>query len=157
MSKTKRRPFMNAGLLRRVAPSIVAFLAAGAAGCACCPTVVPQNLVYPKEHVVLLRAERQQNGRWKAIAFPDHLVVSGYSVNPESIVIWPYRHKSTRITFKPSKPAIPDPACNDESGECRLTLPRGLSAGTRYKYTITGKLDDGSELEPNDPDFEVDR
>ncbi len=148
---------MNVGFLRRLAPSIVVSLAAGAAGCVCCPPAVPLRLVHPKEHAVLLRAEKQPGGRWKAIAHPDHLVVSGYATNPESVVIWAYRHKATRITFKQSKPAIPDPACDDAAGECRLNLPRGLSPDTQYRYTITGKYDDGNDLEPNDPDIEVDR
>lgn len=148
---------MNVGSFRRVPFGAVVLVAVCSTSCATKEARSARPPVFPKEHAVVLHAEKQGNGRWKAIATPDHLVVSGYLANSESVVLWAFRHKSTRITFKPSKPAIPDPTCDDASGECRLTLPKGLEPGVRYRYTIAGRYDDANELDPNDPDIEIDR
>ncbi|HSB63419.1 MAG TPA: hypothetical protein VLJ18_04600 [Thermoanaerobaculia bacterium] len=155
---------MNLGFSRRAAPWAVVLLAAGAA---CSPQRPGEPCDCPvknKEHVVLLRAEEQKKEpptpekHWKAIAHPDHITIRGYNPdNPDTVVIWSYRHKSTHIKFNESTPPIPDPVCDDPVGECSLKLPKGLAHKKPYKYTITGKYDDKTDLDPNDPWIEVDR
>jgi hypothetical protein len=155
--QNEKEAVMTVGSSRRVPLYAAVFLAAGAAGSACCTT----QKIHPvpsHENVDLLRSERQPNGRQKAIAHPDSIKIRGYhSEDPNSVVIWAYRHKSTRIKFEASTPPIPDPACDDAAGECTLKLPRGLARGKQYKYTVTGKHDDTTDLDPNDPFIEVDR
>lgn len=154
---------MNVRSPRRAAPWVVLFLVAGAAGCTCThpsPTKLSQCPVQNKEHVVLLRAEKQADGNWKAIAHPDFITVRGYDPDkPDTVVIWGYHYASTRITFE--KKVIPEPTCNDKTGECKLDLPKGLTPNHKYKYTVTGTVmgEHGEKipLVPNDPWIEVDR
>lgn len=150
---------MNVGSLRRVPSWAIAFLVTGAAcSTSCASHEAPNGKSHePKEHVVLVRAEKQSNGKKKGVAYPNHLPVRGYSQTaPDSVVIWSYRFPSLRIKFKPSDPAIPDPRCDDSIGECRLPLPPGLKFRTQYPYTISGSDADGP-FEDNDPEIEVDR
>jgi len=147
---------MTVGSSRRVHPWLAAFLAAGAVCSASCASE-KAHLVREKEHAVLLRSELQSNGHRKGVAHPHYLIICGYDpANPGSVT-WVYRHKSTRIRFEPSTPAIPDPTCDDGLGECTLQLPKGLVFGTKYKYTVTGKHDGTTDLDPNDPYIQVDR
>lgn len=112
--------------------------------------------IHTNEHVVLLRAEQTKDGTWKAVAHPDVVTVRGYSPEkPDSILIWSYRYASTRIRFEDK--AIPEPTCVDKIGECKLALPGDLALQRRYKYTVTGSLDEKTNLVPNDPWIEVDR
>ena len=140
----------------------VALLTAGVVLVASCvretapPKSEASRVKFPEEHVVLLRLG-PSGAHFKALPTPDHLVVSGYHANSQSTVIWSYHHKSTKITFKPSTPAIPDPTCDDTTKECTLVLPKGLAYNIQYKYTISGKDNNGNDLDPNDPDLEVDR
>jgi hypothetical protein len=139
----------------------IVFLTVGAVAALSCAREATKTdgtkmVKFPKEHVVLLTLG-PSGSHFRALATPDHLVVSGYKTNSQSVVIWSYHHKSTKITFKPSTPAIPDATCDDAVQQCTLTLPQGLSYDTQYKYTITGKDNNGNDLDPNDPDLEVDR
>jgi hypothetical protein len=160
MSETRRRLNMNVGSIRRAAPWVVVLMTVGAAGCACTSptaTKLSQCPVKNKEHIILLRAEKQPNGHYKAIAHPDHITILGYNPeNPDTVVIWPYHHFSTRIEFAQST-GIKPPDCPAGSHECTLILPKGLPLRTPLKYTVTGKYDPNTDLDPNDPDIEVDR
>ena len=112
---------------------------------------------HAREHIVLLQSEKDANGKRRAAAHPDFITVRGYNPKaPDSVVLWVYHHKSTRIVFD-RKARIPDPVCNDEKKVCELKLPAGLAFGTKYKYTVTGQDADGADFEPNDPFIEVDR
>jgi len=121
--------------------------------------------VKTQEYSVVLRSEKQANGHYKAIAYPDKLPIIFYDNDKnDSIVTWKFKHKSTKIRFDPPPPSAPpipkitDPTC--VAGTCTLKLPAGLAPreGTfRYKYTITGKHDDNNDLDPNDPEIEIDR
>ena len=150
---------MNVGSSRRSAPWVVLFLVAGAAGCTCThppTTKVSQCPVQNKEHVVLLRAEKQADGNWKAIAHPDFITVRGYDPDkPDTVVIWAYRFKSALIKFKDA--SIPPPVCDDGAGECKLRLPSGLKLLYKYEYTVAGMYNEKIALVPNDPWIEVDR
>lgn len=148
---------MSVGSFRGVRTWVVVFLAAGATCAVSCATrEAGKEPVFPNEHVVLLRPGHVQ-GQRVLVAVPNHLVVSGYETNPPSVVIWSYPPGTTaRIKFNSSKPPIPDPACDDAAGECRLSLPRGLAKHIPYKYTTTGS-DAQGPYAPNDPDIEVDR
>ncbi len=154
---------MSVGSVKGARTWAVVFLAAGAACATSCASRNESDgksggtMTGPKEHVVVVRAEKQNNGKKKGIAYPNHLPVPGYDpAVPDSEVIWSYRFSSMRITFKPSDPSIPDPKCDDAAGECTLLLPRGLKLHKKYLYTITGSDADGP-FDPNDPDIEVDR
>ena len=155
---------MNVGSMRRAAPWVVVFLAAGAAiSTSCASGSTASKKPYSSiasEHVVLLRSELQPDGKKKAIPTPDLLVVHCYDDphdpdNPNAVVIWTYKHKSTQIEFKSS--LIPRPHCDNEKKECLLVIPRGLTLKEKYKYKITGWHSLFTELEPNDPWIEVDR
>ena len=154
---------MSVGSFRGVRTWAIVFLAAGAVCTASCATKSETDVksggtkAGPKEHVVLVRAEKQNNGKKKGIAYPNHLPVSGYDpAAPDSVVIWAYRFPKMNVTFKPSTPAIPDPKCDNAVGECTLLLPAGLTPHKKYPYTIFGADADGP-FDPNDPDIEVDR
>jgi hypothetical protein len=154
---------MSVGSFNGVRTWAIVFLAAGAV---CSTSCAPKNAkdgkpdgtrAGSKEHIVLVRAEKQNNGKKKGIPVPKHLLVSGYDpAAPDSVVIWAYRFPKMSVTFKPSTPPIPDPKCDDAVGECTSLLPAGLTKNTKYSYTITGADADGP-FDPNDPDIEVDR
>jgi hypothetical protein len=116
----------------------------------------PPSVAKPTRDAVTLKAEKQANGRWKAMAAPEHLKIKGYDAkNPDSEVVWTYTHKSTTIVFADAAIQANVKPC--DAGRCTLRLPAGLEYGKPYKYTIKGKLDDTTDLEDNDPDIEVDR
>lgn len=153
---------MNVRSIRRAAPWVVLFLVAGAA----CSTSPARKEPCPcpiqhHEHVILLRAETKDDGKtWKAVAHPDFITVRGYDpAKPDSVVYWGYHYASTRITFE--EKVIPEPTCNDKTGECKLDLPKGLTPNHKYKYTVTGTVmgehGEKTALVPNDPWIEVDR
>jgi hypothetical protein len=145
---------MNVGSSRRV-PSWAAIILA--AGAACSSSCTKKAVVRHTEDTVNIHAAIQSNGHATTTADPDHLIIHGYDpVNPDSLVIWVFQHKSTKIQFKESA-LIPDPICVPNAHKCTLQLPAGLIPKKPYKYTITGKYDDTTDLDPNDPDIEVDR
>lgn len=113
---------------------------------------------HPPERVVLLRAEKQSNGRWKAKAVPNVLTIPGYDPDkPDSVVIWAFRHHSTTIKFADPRIQANVKPCDDQTGECTLVLPKGLEYGKQFKYTVGGKFSPSEDLEDNDPFIEVDR
>jgi hypothetical protein len=146
---------MTIGNSRRVALWAAVFLTGGAA----CSTRTTAPCTCPnhaKEHVVFLQVEKNKEGKKTAVAHPDYITVRGYNPKaPDSVVIWVYHHKSTKITFDP-KSGIKDVVCRDSEGKCELTLPPGLEYGTKYKYRVDGADAEG-ELATNDPYIEVDR
>lgn len=118
----------------------------------------PPSKSHAPERVVLLRAEKQATGRWKARAVPEVLTIRGYDPEkPQAVVIWAYRHRSTKITFADPRLQAALKPCDDAIGECTLVLPRGLEVGKQYKYAVGGKFSDSEDLDDNDPFIEVDR
>lgn len=143
---------MNVGSSRRVRVGLVA-LFLGFAACTPAPHRIAK--AHDPEHAVFLVSQVQSNGHYKAIAHPETLTLTKEDFESAKVVVlWGYRHKSTTIKF--TKPDIPTPACDDKAGTCSVEVPKNIANG-KYKYTITGKHDDTNDLDPNDPDIEVDR
>ena len=121
-----------------------------------------ESVMAKTNHGVALSTQEHSPGHWKAIALPDTRIIRQYVPSSPSnhVVIWTYGHKSTTIHF--TDPLITkDPTCDDKEGMCSWDVPPSLlkegENNHKYKYTITGKHDDKTDLDPNDPWIEVDR
>ena len=150
---------MPKGIRRRLALTMLAVAGLSFAGCSSAQGT-GKGGPSPREHKVLLLVRKGLFTK-KAKAYPDRLKITGYDVNPNQVVTWSYIHKSTSITFK-ERDVIGDVDCKDDTGECTLDLKgkKLLKEGETqhvFKYTVTGKDDNEKDLDPNDPDVEIDR
>ena len=153
---------------KRVLPAILlgALALALTPGCERTPpggkiTSLPKY-VGKKPHSAALRMEKKSNGRYKAIPSDDPIHVGPYdpaSTTSQHVVYWIYTNKATVIQFK--DPTLPAPKCYDDSGVCIWPVPAGLlkegEDKKKYGYEVSGQYDDAIDIDPKDPEVEIDK
>lgn len=126
------------------------------------PTPAPVKAGLKQLHGVAIVATEQGGGRWKGLALPNKRTIKVKPGVPEKhTVIWSYGHFYSEVRF--TDPRIhqdEQPVCQRDGGTCVWDVPARLLElpGTNsYKYEITGKYDEKTDLDRNDPEIEIDR
>ena len=129
---------------------------------AACAKQESVRVALKKLHGVALVATEQGGGHWKGLALPP---IRTIKVNPgaseKHTVIWSYGHFFSEVRF--TDPRIhqdEQPVCAPTDGTCVWDVPARLleiPGKNRYKYEVTGKYDEKTDLDRNDPEIEIDR
>ncbi|HEY3351246.1 MAG TPA: hypothetical protein VGM13_15835 [Thermoanaerobaculia bacterium] len=129
---------------------------------AACANTEPAKGGLRKLHGVALVATDQGGGHRKAIAQPETRIIRVNPGVPEKhTVVWSYGHLYSEVRF--TDPRIhqnEQPVCPPADGTCTWDVPARLleiPGKNQYKYEVTGKYDEKTDLDRNDPFIEVDR